>query len=339
MVCKHVRQFKNGLSLNLTKRVSRRSRDLSSKHVHAGCPTEATRNLTKEDATETLRIATVQKAAQLFNQAVYAIVIAVILLIVAAFAVAPNRRRIAAWVGLVRGRLPRRVPCGRADFVLRVGRPDRDPSQPLGCAGGGEPGAGQPPRRHAHRTADWSVVAIIAFMAGSTWSRSATGWRTRRSCASTQGVPDRRAGAALVYLNVASLTFGKFFLAVLIVAALEFGLWRIRSMGPAAVTVGDEVRTRGAHDAAGTTARPTAVTGCAAAATSLVVVVKNEVDQRLEDLSKPSASSRSGRDHRRGIRDAQGDPRRLTPRRWAADRPGSRCGLAVSRSPSKTSTR
>ena len=41
-----------------------------------------------------------QKAAQLFNEPCTRIVIAAILLIAAAFAVAPDRRRIAMWVGL-----------------------------------------------------------------------------------------------------------------------------------------------------------------------------------------------------------------------------------------------
>ena len=41
-----------------------------------------------------------QKAVELFNDVVYAIVILAILLIAAAFIVAPDRRRIAIWVGL-----------------------------------------------------------------------------------------------------------------------------------------------------------------------------------------------------------------------------------------------
>ena len=42
----------------------------------------------------------------------------------------------------------------------------------------------------------------------------------------------------LAYVLLASLTFGKFFLAALIVGALEFALWRLRSMAePSTATV------------------------------------------------------------------------------------------------------
>ena len=39
----------------------------------------------------------------------------------------------------------------------------------------------------------------------------------------------------LLYILLASLTFGKLFLAALIVGALEFALWRIRETKPAPV--------------------------------------------------------------------------------------------------------
>ena len=187
---------------------------------------------------EKQQLSTVQKAAQLFNEAVYAIVIAAILLIAAAFAVAPDRRRIAVWVGLsaagflVAFRAVARISGRRVvgQIVIPV---NRDAAQAVVS-------------RVLASYLDVTLislliglaVAIIAFMAGpGRYAVSIRNWFAHSSFLR------EHAGAfqigvlvlGLVYLMFASLTFGKFFLAALIVAALEFALWRIRSMGPATV--------------------------------------------------------------------------------------------------------
>jgi hypothetical protein len=187
---------------------------------------------------EKQQLSTVQKAAQWFNEAVYALVIAAILLIGAAFVVAPDRRRIAIWVGLsaagflVAFRAVARVS-GRHVVNQIVVPVNRDATQAVIS-------------RVLASYLDVTliavliglVVAIIAFLAGpSRYSVAIREW------AGSSRSLSEHAGAiqigvlvlGLLYILLASLTFGKLLLAALIVGALEFALWRIREAKPAAV--------------------------------------------------------------------------------------------------------
>jgi hypothetical protein len=188
---------------------------------------------------EKTQLSTVQKAAELFNELVYALVALAILLIAAAFAVAPDRRRIAIWVGLsAAGFLVAFRATARASgkqVVNQIVIPvNRDATQAV----------------VSRVTASYLdvtlislliglAVAIIAFLAGP--GRYAVGIR---NWVGRQGWLSRNAGAvqlgllvvALGWLLLATLTFGKLFLAALIVGGLEFALWRIREREPEAVS-------------------------------------------------------------------------------------------------------
>jgi hypothetical protein len=179
------------------------------------------------------QLSTVQKAAQLCNDAVYAIVIAAILLIAAAFVIAPDRRRIAIWVGLsaagflVAFRTIARIS-GRQVVKQIVIPVNREATQAVVS-------------RVLASYLDVTlialliglVVAIIAFFAGPgryavatrDWFRSSS---LLREHAGVLQIAILVLG--LAYLMFASLTFGKFFLAALVVGALEFALWRLRRM-------------------------------------------------------------------------------------------------------------
>ena len=184
---------------------------------------------------EKSQLSTVQKAAQLFNDAVYALVALSILLIAAAFVVAPDRRRIAIWVGL-----------SAAGFLVAFRAAAR---------ASGKQVVNQivvPVNRNATQavvsriTASYLdvtlialliglVVALIAFLAGpGKYAVGVRGW------VGNQGWISRNAGAVqvgllvltLAWLLLATLTFGKLFLAALIVGGLEFALWRLRDREP-----------------------------------------------------------------------------------------------------------
>ena len=189
---------------------------------------------------EKQQLSTVQKAVQLFNQLVYALVIAAIVLIAAAFAVAPDRRRIAIWVGLsaagflVAFRAAARTS-GRQVVKQIVVPVNRDAAQAVIS-------------RVLASYLDVTlvalliglVVALIAFLAGpGRYAVAIRGW------VDNQGWIRQHAGAiqlgllvlALAWLLLATLTFGKLFLAALIVGALELALWRLREKKPEAVSV------------------------------------------------------------------------------------------------------
>jgi hypothetical protein len=180
---------------------------------------------------EKKQLSTVQKAAELFNDAVVALVVLSILLIGAAFVVAPDRRRIAIWVGLsAAGFLVAFRATARASgkqVVNQIVIPvNRDATQAV----------------VSRVTASYLdvtlialliglVVALIAFLAGpGKYAVAVRGWVGR------QGWISRNAGAVqvgllvltLAWLLLATLTFGKLFLAALIVGGLEFALWRLR---------------------------------------------------------------------------------------------------------------
>jgi hypothetical protein len=183
---------------------------------------------------EKTQLSTVQKAAELFNDAMYAIVILAVALIAAAFAIAPDRRRIAIWVGLsaagflVMFRTIARIS-GR-EVVKQIVIPvNRDATQAVVSR-----------VLESYRAVTLIgiliglVVAIIAFIAGP--GRYAVATRkwfvsspTLREHAGVLQVGVLVLG--LAYLLLATLTFGKFFLAALIVGALEFALWRLRVVG------------------------------------------------------------------------------------------------------------
>jgi hypothetical protein len=189
---------------------------------------------------EKQQLSTVQKAVQLFNQLVYALVIGAILLIAAAFAVAPDRRRIAIWVGLsaagflVAFRAAARTS-GKQVVKQIVVPVNREAAQAVIS-------------RVLASYLDVTlvalliglVIALIAFLAGP--GRYAV---AIRSWVDNQGWIRRHAGAiqlgllvlALAWLLLATLTFGKLFLAALIVGALELALWRLREKEPEAVSV------------------------------------------------------------------------------------------------------
>jgi hypothetical protein len=188
---------------------------------------------------EKQQLSTVQKAVQLFNELVYVLVIGAILLIAAAFAVAPDRRRIAIWVGLsaagflVAFRAAARTS-GRQVVKQIVVPVNRDAAQAVIS-------------RVLASYLDVTlvalliglVVALIAFLAGpGRYAVAIRGW------VDNQGWIRQHAGAiqlgllvlALAWLLLATLTFGKLFLAALIVGALELALWRIREKEPEAVS-------------------------------------------------------------------------------------------------------
>ena len=184
---------------------------------------------------EKQQLSTVQKAVQLFNQ----LGIRVgdrsrSLLIAAAFAVAPDRRRIAIWVGL-----------SAAGFLVafravgaNIGPSGREADRRC-------PSTVTQPRRSS--AACWRatstsrsialliglVVALIAFLAGpGRYAVAIRSWfddqrvvlREHAGCDTARAVGARRSR----WLLLATLTFGKLFLAALIVGALEFALWRLR---------------------------------------------------------------------------------------------------------------
>jgi hypothetical protein len=187
---------------------------------------------------EKQQLSTVQKAAQLFNDAVYAIVIAAIVLIAAAFVIASDRRRIAIWIGLsaagflVLFRTIARIS-GRQVVKQIVIPVNRDAAKAVFD-------------RVLASYLDVTlialliglVVAIIAFLSGPGryalairhWFRSSSMLREHAGILQLAVLL-----LGLAYLLLASLTFGKFFLAALIVGALEFALWRLRSMGPTSI--------------------------------------------------------------------------------------------------------
>jgi hypothetical protein len=189
---------------------------------------------------EKQQLSTVQKAAQLFNELVYVLVALAIMLIAAAFAIAPDRRRIAVWVGLsaagflVAFRAAARTS-GKQVVKQIVVPVNRDAAQAVVS-------------RVLASYLDVTlvallvglVVAIIAFLAGP--GRYAV---AIRNWVGSQGWIRQHAGAlqlgllvvALAWLLLATLTFGKLFLAALIVGALELALWRLREKDPKAVSV------------------------------------------------------------------------------------------------------
>ena len=183
---------------------------------------------------EKSQLSTVQKAVQLFNDAVYAIVIAAILLIGAAFVVAPNRRRIAIWVGLsaagflVAFRSIARIS-GRQVVKQIIIPVNRDAAQAV---------VSRVLASYLNVTLIalliGLVVALIAFFSGPGRYAVATrdwfansSWLREHAGVVQLGV----LFLGLAYLLLATLTFGKFFLAALVVGALEFGLWQLRRSG------------------------------------------------------------------------------------------------------------
>jgi hypothetical protein len=79
------------------------------------------------------------------------------------------------------------------------------------------------------------VVAFVAFFAGPGRYASATRDWFRSSSLLREHAGVLQIGIlflGLAYVLLASLTFGKFFLAALVVGALEFGLWRLRAVNP-----------------------------------------------------------------------------------------------------------
>lgn len=178
------------------------------------------------------QLSTVQKAAQLFNDAVYAVVIAAILLIGAAFVIAPDRRRIAIWIGLSAAgfltafRAIARIS-GRHVVKQIVVPVNRDATQAV---------VSRVLSSYLDVTliALWIglVVAIIAYFAGPGRYAVATREWVGNSRWLRENAGLVQVGVLVLglgYLLIATLTFGKFFLAALIVGALEFALWRIRS--------------------------------------------------------------------------------------------------------------
>jgi hypothetical protein len=184
---------------------------------------------------EKQQLSTVQKAAQLFNELVYVLVALAIVLIAAAFAVAPDRRRIAIWVGLsAAGFLVAFRATARASgkqVVKQIVIPvNRDAAQAVVS-------------RVTATYLDVTLVALliglaialIAFIAGPgkyavgvrNWVTK-QGWLSRNAAAVQLGL----LAVAILWLLLASLTFGKLFLAALIVGALEFALWRLRERAP-----------------------------------------------------------------------------------------------------------
>ena len=181
------------------------------------------------------QLSTVQHAVQLFNDLVYAIVIAAFALIGLAFAVAPDRRRIAIWVGLsAAGFLVAFRASARASgkqIVTIVIPAYRDATQAVVS-------------RVLATYLDATLIALligltlalVAYLAGP--ARAAVAIRER--VANTHWLGEH-AGAmqigllalTLLWVLIATLTFGKLLLATLIVGALELALWRIRDTKPA----------------------------------------------------------------------------------------------------------
>ena len=184
---------------------------------------------------EKQQLSTVQKAIQLFNELVYVVVIAALLFIGLAFVIAPDRRRIAIWVGLsgagflIAFRATARAS-GKHVVANIVVPQNRDATQAVVS-------------RILASYLDvtlialmvFFVIALIAFLAGP--ARAAVAIRQKASDMHWLG---EHAGAmqvgllvlALVWVLFASLTFGKLLLAALIVGGLEFALWRIREVKP-----------------------------------------------------------------------------------------------------------
>ena len=181
---------------------------------------------------EKQQLSTVQKAVQLFNDLVVALVIAALLFIGLAFAIAPDRRRIAIWVGLSgAGFLIAFRATARASgkhVVEDIVRPqNRDASQAVVS-------------RILASYLDVTliallvmlVIAIIAFLAGP----AGVAVSIRQKASDARWLGDH-AGAmqigllvlAMAWVLLATLTFGKLLLAALIVGALEFALWRLHA--------------------------------------------------------------------------------------------------------------
>ncbi len=181
---------------------------------------------------EKQQLSTVQKAVQLFNDLVYAIVIAALLFIGLAFVIAPDRRRIAIWVGLSgAGFLIAFRATARASgkhVVEHIVLPqNRDATQAVVS-------------RILASYLDVTlialsvmlVIALIAFLAGP----AGVAVSIRQKASDMRWLGDH-AGAmqigllvlAMAWVLLATLTFGKLLLAALIVGALEFALWRLHA--------------------------------------------------------------------------------------------------------------
>ena len=184
---------------------------------------------------EKQQLSTVQKAVQLFNDLVYVIVIAALLLIGLAFAIAPDRRRIAIWVGLSGAgfliAFRAAAHTSGKQVVAKIVLPqNRDATQAVVS-------------RILASYLDVTlialsimlVIALIAFLAGP--AHAAVAIRQKVSDMHWLGT---HAGAmqigllivALAWVLFASLTFGKLLLAALVVGALEVALWRLHTAEP-----------------------------------------------------------------------------------------------------------
>ena len=187
---------------------------------------------------EKQQLSTVQKAANLFNDLVYVIVFAAFLFIALAFAVAPDRRRIAVWVGLAIAGFHGSFRATRASSgrqVVDIVRPRNvDATQAV---------VSRVLSSYLAATLVAVLIgltlALVAWLAGP--SRSSVAIRSKVRDMDWLGT---HAGAiqagilviALVWVLLTTLTFGKLLLAGLVVGALEFALWRIRaSQTPAPV--------------------------------------------------------------------------------------------------------
>jgi hypothetical protein len=186
---------------------------------------------------EQQQLSTVQKAVRLFNDLVYAIVIGGLLLIGLAFGIAPDRRRIAIWVGLSGAGFLiafRAIARASGRQVVTIVLPlYRDATQAV---------VSRVLASYLDTTLItlllFLAIALIAFLAGP--SRAATATRARvgdMQWLRTHGgaIQVVLLVLALIWVLFATLTFAKLLLAGLILAALEIAIWRIRETKPAAV--------------------------------------------------------------------------------------------------------
>ncbi|MGO9872885.1 MAG: hypothetical protein ACLPVY_03720 [Acidimicrobiia bacterium] len=186
---------------------------------------------------EKQQLSAVQRGAQLLDELMYAIVIAALVLLVSAFVVAPDRRRIAIWVGLSTvGFLIAFRATTRASgkHVVSIVLPEyRDATQAV---------VSRVLTSYLDVTLValliFLVVAVVAFLAGP--ARAAVAIRQRVAdmpwlTSHAPGVQIALLAVAMAWILFASLTFGKLLLAALIVGALELALWRLRSGAAASI--------------------------------------------------------------------------------------------------------
>jgi hypothetical protein len=179
---------------------------------------------------EKSQLSAVQKLVQWFQRGVYALIILAVLLIIATFLVAPDRRRIAIWVGLGTAvvlvafrAIARAVGKHIVDGIVLQRNRDAATST-----------LHQVFATYRSVTAAFIalglLVALVAFVAGP----SGVAVATRRAVTGSSWLSDHRSAVQIVVLLIAllvlllvDLTFGALLLVAIVTGIVELVLWRL----------------------------------------------------------------------------------------------------------------